>query len=181
MLRIGDKMSAKCALELLENNGMIDKTVVIETVKVGYELVSEIDFTLASEKTIDLPLTFIRVKQEDIEFQDRFIELMESRGYEVPMFNTASGYYCKKKDIDIIIEELIRYVNEEKFYLEFNKENMRNIVYEIEKRSNGRFTPIIATTDVMFKMKDNYRIKKRIEKEEKEKQNALDFLEKVFK
>ena len=173
-------MSVKCALELLESNRMINKTIIETSIEIGHYIKSETNHTVKSEKSINLPLIFIKVEKEDEYFKNRFIELMESKGYISPKFDTASGYYCKEKDVDMLIDELLQFSDDEKFYMQFEKKNMWPIISYINQESDGRF---MGTTinELLYSITDNQIVEEKKEKRRKQKENDLEFLEKVFK
>ena len=162
-------MGVRCALETLENNGMINKMTVMETVTFSTESQEYIH--------VDIPSIIVTFENEDNDFQQTFRKLMKSKGYICPDYAKCSGSYYDKKDIKEVIEKI---PEEESVLLNMSAlTDFRNIEYYIQKEYSDNYSIYHRTNGISL---INKKIREeRLEREKNKRQNDIEFLKRVFK
>lgn len=174
-------MTETCALEIMQNNRMI----TIENKYCLYKITDEYydDFI----KEIKLPFLSIKIKTGGKKFDKKFRELMEKSGYiSTPANNYGdSDKFIKKSDIDKFIKELPEletiYLKELYWFVEkYIEEYYQYItIKNIDNRYNK--INIFKGYNTIIKLTNNKIKNNRIEQARKKEQEAIEFIEQLFK
>ena len=176
-------MSEFCALEIMQNNNMIK----VNEGHLVYMITEDNDPDKEDIiKKIKLPCKIIQIKTKGDNFDKKFRELMKKSGYVcTPRENYRnSDKFIKKSDIDEFIKELPKieniYLNQLYWFVEKYIEEYYE--YTIENIDN-RYKRNIFTINCynVIKLTNNKIKNDRIKQTKQKEQEAIEFMEQLFK
>ena len=180
-------MSEVCALEIMEKNDMI----TVEEMKFRFLFVEEKEAIEPIDK-ITVPAKKISILQKGEEFDRKFRDLMTSSGYVCMPGSNYGGaeLFFKKKDIDNFLDNLpekeilytrpfpsamSRYISEVKdernLIISDSVKVYTNDFFSFNKNGSWGYQTKIKQCDI---------IKERLDKEKKQEQKAIEFMEQLF-
>ena len=177
-------MSEQCALEILENNDMIE----IEKKKWTHQIAEEqYPFETDIIKILEIPFKSIRIKEKGEKFDERFRELMQENGYLCTPNSRygSSDIFIKKEDVVNFLkklpqEEIIFTENLHYLIRDYIENKYYNIELIQEKQYTGHGLHAFKGASVTSKIINLTEKRRRIEQQQNKEEKAIKFMEQLF-